>query len=125
MHGSQQDGLLFKNENGTKAPLSLDDFIKDIKLLTQNPANRLECILFSCCHSKDFAEAVSALVPFAIGMEGAIQDEAMPEFNEGFFDSLFNDKNISYAYDMGVRFIERKPNIKNNASMVKRFERKI
>ena len=67
MHGSQQDGLLFKNENGTKAPLSLDDFIKDIQLLTQNPANRLECILFSCCYSKDFAEAVSALVPFAIG----------------------------------------------------------
>jgi SIR2-like protein len=125
MHGSQSEGLLFKNEDGTRAPLSLDDFIKDIQVLTQNPSNRLECILFSCCNSREFAEAVSTYVPFAIGMEGPIQDEAMPEFNEGFFDTLFNKKDIPYAYEMGLRFIERKPNLKKNAPLVKRYPTKV
>lgn len=123
MHGSKQSGLLFRNEHGEKQPLSLEEFLRDIRALTQNPLNRLECIIFSCCHTDEFARQVSPFVPYTIGMEGAIQDEAMPEFIEGFFDSLFNDRNIPYAYSMGKLFLEKNKILKENAGLVKLYTR--
>ena len=118
MHGSQDKGLMFKEEGNKQAPFAIDEFVHSIHTLTQNPLNKLECILFSCCHSKAFAEKTVAHIPYAIGIEGPIQDEAMPVFNDGFFDSLFSDRQIEPAYNMGKLLLERKSNLKENADHI-------
>ncbi len=113
MHGSQEGGLMFK-----EAPFAIDEFVHSIRTLTQNPLNRLECIVFSCCHSKVFAEKAVQHIPYAIGIEGPIQDEAMPIFNDGFFDSFFSDKQIEPAYNMGKMLLGKKSNLKQNADHI-------
>jgi hypothetical protein len=123
MHGTQDTGLLFQGENGEKAPLSLPEFLKDIQVLTQDPLNRLECIVLSCCHSADFAKQVCQFIPYAIGIRGAIQDEAMPEFMEGFSSSLFADGNMQQAYIMGKHLVERNNELKENASLIEFYTR--
>ncbi len=113
MHGSQEGGLMFK-----EAPFALDEFVLSIRTLTQNPLNKLECIVFSCCHSKVFAERAVQHIPYAIGIEGPIQDEAMPVFNDGFFDSFFSDRQIEPAYNIGKMFVGKKPNLSKNADHI-------
>jgi hypothetical protein len=124
MHGSQTTGLLLQGENGESKPLSLPDFLKDIQLLTQDPLNKLQCIIFSCCHTAEFAKEVCKYIPFAIGMNGPIQDEAMPVFLEGFFTSFFNDNNIKEAFKTGKRLVEKDDTLdEDNASMIEFFSR--
>lgn len=121
MHGSRDTGLLFQGEQGEKDPLKLDELLADIKLLTQDPLNKLQCIIFSCCHTAEFAEKVTTLIPYAIGIRGAIEDAAMPEFMEGFFTGLFADKNIKTAFELGKRLVERNDKLSHNAAMIELY----
>ncbi len=123
MHGSKDTGLLFQGDNGLKAPLSLTEFLKDMTVLQEDPLNQLQCIVFSCCHTADFAKQVAQLIPFAIGIRGAIEEDAMPEFMEGFFGSLFTDNNVKLAYEMGKRLVEKNENLKDNAELIEFYSR--
>lgn len=123
MHGSKETGLLFQGENGQKSPLSLIEFLKDIKVLNEDPLNQLQCIVFSCCHTAEFAKEVTQFIPFAVGIRGAIEEDAMPEFMQGFFTSLFADNNVTQAYEMGKRLVERNEDLKDNAQMIEFYSR--
>jgi hypothetical protein len=121
MHGSQKSGLLFKGQNGAEDPFSLKSFIDCIRTLTQSPRNRLECIVFSCCHTRAFAEEVTKLIPYSVGIEGPIQDEAMPVFFEGFFNTLYDDKLIKQSFDTGVSRVVKVDTVADNAPLLKIF----
>jgi hypothetical protein len=123
MHGSQEKGLMFKEGNNTAAPFAIDNFVRAIRELTQSRFNRLDCIVFSCCHSQEFAEKAIQYIPYAIGIEGPIQDEAMPVFTDGFFDSYFSDKEIEQAYRMGKLLVEEKKTLSQNAQRIRFFHK--
>ena len=123
MHGSQKKGLLFKGSNGGEEPFALDDFVSNLRILTQNPRNSLECIVFNCCQTMSFAEASVAYLPFCIGIEGAIQDEALPVFLEGFINTLYDDRLVNQAYNTGVARVSKDSNLESNAQCFRIFSK--
>ena len=119
MHGSEEKGLLFKGQNGDEDPFSLQAFIGSIRVLTQSPKNKLQCIVFSCCHSQAFAEEVTKIIPYAIGIEGPIQQEAMPVFMDGFINTWYDDRLIDQAFNVGVNSVTNDETVADNASLLK------
>jgi hypothetical protein len=121
-HGSKNHELLLRNEQGNKVPLKAEKFIDQVRTLVQNPLNKMECIVFSCCHSAVLAESVSKIVGTSVGIEGLIQDEAVPVFMEGFFTTFFDDPNVQYSTIVGQKLLLDNDNLKSNASLIKVFK---
>jgi hypothetical protein len=121
-HGTKNQELLFENDQGNKVPLVAEQFLKQVKTLTESPFNRIECIIFSCCHSAMLAQSVSKIVGSAVGIEGPIQDEAMPVFMQGFFQTFFDTSDVSYSAKIGKALLENRENLKSNAPLIKVYQ---
>ena len=105
-HGTEDNTLLFKDEQGGTTALSIQDFEMIFKNLISRSINNLQGIIFSCCQSDALAKELSTVVDYCIGMQGPIPVDATPEFMEGFF-SVFVNNNRQYkdAFDNGLLLI--------------------
>lgn len=121
LHANKDNVLIFQGENNQPEPLNTEELIKDIRLSQRVPGANLQAILFSCCNSDKVAEEVSKYLPNAIGMEGTIQDDALPVFCKGFFETFFIDQQIPLSVDLGKRLVEKQNNIKANADKIKLY----
>jgi hypothetical protein len=118
-HGGEGNVLVFENHDGEEEGINVTEFAKDISTISYNKMHDIQCIIFSSCHSVNFAISISSFVPFAVGVEGAIHEEAMTEFCEGFFESFFNTRDYLSAYQMGLRYLDRRSEYRRFRSQVK------
>lgn len=100
-HGSGEGGLV------------LDDGQGRIKLLSTQALTRLfkqfpsvECVLLNACYSEVQAQALAAQVPYVIGMNQALGDEAAIKFAMGFYDALGYDRTYPQAFELGLSAID-------------------
>lgn len=87
-----------------------DALMEIISNLLANPQNQLTCVLLACCHSSLLAKELHEKtgVPFCIGCEGAINDDGISIFVNGFLDYVFNTKaEVDYAkaFNTGIAAI--------------------
>jgi len=105
-HGTSDLKLLFEDDNGYKKEISIKQFCS---ALSQglSEIKPIECIFFSSCHSSKFAEEVvkKGFAKFAIGMNNYVNENVAYNFSKGFYESLFNGKDIKKSYDKGIHFI--------------------
>ncbi|WP_375495333.1 CHAT domain-containing protein [uncultured Nostoc sp.] len=100
-HGAGDDGLALEDETGqvhlvnTKALAGLFELF----------AEQVECVLLNACYSEVQAIAIAQHIPYVIGMNKAVGDNAAREFAVGFYDALGAGKSIEIAYKFGCSSI--------------------
>jgi AAA-like domain len=64
------------------------------------------CVLLNACYSEDQAQEIIKHIPYVIGMNRAIGDDAARQFSQGFYRAIWADRSIEDAFASGVNAIE-------------------
>ncbi|MEL7314789.1 MAG: AAA-like domain-containing protein [Cyanobacteria bacterium J06559_3] len=100
-HGSGEGGLVLDDGQGHMKLLSTQALTR---LFKQFPS--IECVLLNACYSEVQAQALVAQVPYVIGMNRALGDEAAIKFAMGFYDALGYDRTYPQAFEFGLSAID-------------------
>jgi AAA-like domain/CHAT domain len=95
-------GLVFEDEMGQSQVVSGEALAKLFKLFN----NHVECVLLNACYSEVQAQAIVQYIPYVIGMNQAIGDEAARQFAQGFYRAIWANRSIEDAFALGVNAIE-------------------
>ncbi|MCL1474586.1 AAA-like domain-containing protein [Argonema antarcticum] len=96
-HGAGEDGLALEDENGQIKLVSA----KALAALFELFMDQVECVVLNACYSEVQANAIAHYIPYVIGMNKAVGDNAAREFAVGFYDALGAGKTIEFAYKLG------------------------
>jgi Effector-associated domain 1/TIR domain/CHAT domain len=100
-HGVGEVGLVFEDEIGN-AKLVDGNALADLFELF---ADQLNCVLLNACYSEVQAKAIAQHIPYVIGMNKAISDQAATTFAVGFYDALGAGRNVEFAFKLGCAAI--------------------
>jgi tetratricopeptide (TPR) repeat protein len=121
-HGAGEQGLLFvsdesagaiyRSEGGEVRSRSTNS--DEIKFVPAQPlANllqlceeHLECVVLNACYSDVQGNAISANIPFTIGMRDVVEDNVAIKFSQGFYDAIGAGKSYEMAFKWGKVAIE-------------------
>ena len=103
-HGSEDDGLIFEDNNEKKKPISPEAINKLFAFAVKRAP--MKCVLLNACYSAEQAKGIAQSVDAVIGMTNAIWDKSAIAFSTGFYDSLGTGDKVDIAYEAGVLSIE-------------------
>lgn len=86
--------LFFEDRNGDAAPVDAKSFGELISL----HADTVKCVILSACYSEDVAKAVRAHVPWVIGCDQSIADDAAIAFSRAFYRAMANGQDYQKAF---------------------------
>jgi hypothetical protein len=101
-HGGGDFGLAFEDEDGNVKAVSTEALADLFQLFT----NQIQCVVLNACYSVVQAEAIAQHIPYVIGMNQAIGDQAARKFAEGFYKAIWVDRSIEDAFALGVNAIK-------------------
>ncbi|MDJ0844180.1 AAA-like domain-containing protein [Crocosphaera sp.] len=101
-HGEGEQGLIFEDETGQPKLVKADALARLFELF----ADEIECVVLNACYSEVQAKAIAEHIPYVVGMNKAIADQAAIEFAVGFYDGLGAGKSVKFAYQLGCNSIE-------------------
>jgi len=96
-HGAGEDGLALEDENGQIKLVSAKALAALFKLFM----DQVECVVLNACYSEVQANAIAHHIPYVIGMNKAVGDNAARAFAVGFYDGLGAGESIEFAYENG------------------------
>lgn len=96
-HGAGEDGLALEDETGLIKLVS----VQALAALFEIFMDQVECVVLNACYSEVQAKAIARHIPYVIGMNKAVGDNAAREFAVGFYDALGAGKSIEFAYKLG------------------------
>lgn len=100
-HGENEMGLILENEVGKAVAVSTEALAGLFELF----ADRVECVVLNACYSEVQAEAIAKHIPYVIGMNKAIGDQAAIEFAVIFYAALGAGESVEFAYKLGCNAI--------------------
>jgi len=83
-HGDRSGNLILKDELGDETAVPPKRIAELLEALPRRPL----LVVFATCHSRALAEAVCPHVEYAIGFEGALDDELVPIFSATLYRRL-------------------------------------
>lgn len=101
-HGSGQNGLALEDVTGNVQLVNTEALAKLFQLF----ANTIECVVLNACYSEVQASAIAKHIPYVIGMNKEIGDQASIEFAIGFYAALGAGKSIEFAYEFGCNAMQ-------------------
>jgi hypothetical protein len=99
---SSEEGLVFEDEMEREKLVSGGALAGLFELFTDD----VECVVLNGCYSETQARAIAEYVPYVIGMNDAISDQAAIEFSVGFYKALGAGRSIEFAYKLGCNAIQ-------------------
>jgi hypothetical protein len=90
--------LVLIGEGGQAEPMSEAALIHLFRVLKDN----LRLVFLSACHSQSLAKALADVIPYTIGLSGAIADDAAIAFATAFYRALGFGRNLQEAFDLGT-----------------------
>lgn len=93
-HGRSTGELCFESIIGTTKPVQPDALANLFELVS----DRVHCVVLNACYSEQQAKAISAHIPFVLGMKRDIGDRAALTFAVGFYKALGDGKSFEEAY---------------------------
>lgn len=96
-HGSDEEGLLFEDNNRQTKLISTDALAEFFALFS----DKVECVVLNACYAEIQAKAIAKHISYVIGMSKAIGDTAAIEFAVAFYDALGAGKSIEFAHEIG------------------------
>jgi CHAT domain-containing protein len=101
-HGTGEQGIILEDNQGNAQLVSSEALAGFFELFSDS----VECVVLNACYSEVQAEAIVQHIPYVIGMNKAIGDEAAIEFAVAFYDSLAAGKDYEKAYKIACNAIE-------------------
>jgi hypothetical protein len=101
-HGMGEAGLVMEDETGQSKLVSTQAIAGLFELF----ADKIECVLLNACYSEVQAKSIAQHIPYVIGMNQALGDDAAREFAVGFYDALGAGKDIEFAYKYACNSID-------------------
>lgn len=101
-HGDGEQGIALEDDQGNKFLVSTNSLAEFASLFVDH----IECIILNACYSKIQAEALAQYIPYVIGMNDAISDNAAIEFSVAFYDSLGAGKSYPLAFKIACNAIQ-------------------
>jgi hypothetical protein len=101
-HGTTNGALCFESESGSMQTVPPTAIAKIFMLV----ADQVKCVLLNACYTDSQAKLIAEHIPFVIGMNNSIDDEAAIAFSVGFYKALGANRSIEKAYDFGCVEIE-------------------
>lgn len=100
-HGEGENGLVFEDEVGNTT------LVDEVALagLFELFSSQIQCVLLNGCYSEVQAQAIAQQIPYVIGMNQAIGDNAAIAFAVGFYDALGAGRDVEFAYKLGCTAI--------------------
>ena len=100
-------GIIFENDKRESQVVPQVAFKNLFKILA--PKYNIKVVVLNACYSELQAQAINEYVPYVVGMNNAIKDEAAITFSSSFYNALaFNENDIETAFELGVNQIELK-----------------
>jgi len=96
-HGAGESGLALEDDMGQIKLVNA----KALAALFEAFKEYVECVILNACYSEVQAEAIARHIPYVIGMNQAVGDQAAQEFAVGFYDTLAAGESIEFAYKLG------------------------
>ena len=96
-HGTTTGALCLEDAVGETHPICPEA----IAALFEQFANDVECVLLNACYSELQARAIVQHIPFVVGMNAAIGDDAAVAFSTGFYQAIGAGRQIEDAYNLG------------------------
>jgi len=97
-HGSDTEELVVCDENGTSKPINKDALIT----LFESTLSDVTVVVLNACHSILQAEAITSVIPCAIGMNDSITDPAAAVFAASFYRALAFGFSVKHAFMQGL-----------------------
>jgi hypothetical protein len=97
-HGSPTGEILVVGRDGQSKPIST----KAIKALFKTLKDNIRIVILDACYSKLQAEAITEVIDCAIGMAGAIGEDAASVFTASFYRAIGFGRSIQEAFDQGI-----------------------
>ncbi|MEA5517915.1 pentapeptide repeat-containing protein [Limnoraphis robusta] len=97
-HGTSQGELCFENNLGQAKSVEPEALASLFELI----AEKVSCVVLNACYSEVQAEAISKHIPFVIGMNKAISDQAAITFTVGFYKALGGGHSFEKAYKFAI-----------------------
>jgi hypothetical protein len=94
---AEAQGLAIENDDGSISLVSGEALANLFKLFSDT----VKCVVLNGCYTEIQAEVISHYIPYVIGMNKAIGDQAAIEFAVGFYDALGAGRSIEFAYELG------------------------
>jgi len=96
-HGTKGGALCFEDQAGRAQLVKPEALAALFKRFTDS----VQCVLLNSCYSEAQARAISAHIPYVIGMNKAIGDDAAIAFAVGFYQALGAGKTIEDSHGFG------------------------
>ncbi|MEG4087224.1 AAA-like domain-containing protein [Microcoleus sp. POL10_C6] len=100
-HGAGEGGLALEDDTGQIKLVNAKALAGLFKLFQ----DQVECVVLNACYSEVQAKAIAAHIPYVIGMNQAVGDNAAREFAVGFYDALGAGRTVEFAYEWGCTSI--------------------
>jgi tetratricopeptide (TPR) repeat protein len=100
-HGVRR-GIILENEIGSPKLVGSSALASLFALFSQH----LSCVILNACYSRTQAEEIAAHIPFVIGMNTAISDDAAVAFSAGFYEALGEEQGVEFAFQWGLSRIQ-------------------
>ena len=102
-HGIEE-GLLLEDEKGFANIVGSDT----LDSLFGPLQKEVVCVIMNACYSEHQAKSIGKHIPFVVGMNTAIADEAALLFTRGFYRGLANRLDVEFAFSMGLSLVQSK-----------------
>ena len=96
-HGAGEPGLVLEDVSGQGALVSGEALAGLFELF----ADRLQCVVLNACYAEVQARAIAEVIPYVVGMNTAIEDEAAIAFAVAFYDGLGAGRGLEFAFKLG------------------------
>jgi hypothetical protein len=100
--GHGEGGAIYLEDNAGNARAISADALANF--LTNFPS--VQCVVLNACYSEDLGAALNTTVPFVVGMETAVEDEAAIMFAVAFYDVLGSGGNYERAFRIAANALE-------------------
>lgn len=103
-HGKPEQKIILEDDAGQIKHVGIAELTGIVRTLKDN----LRIVFFNVCYSKPFAEAMVQEIDYAIGMEGAIEDDAAIKFAAAFYQTLAFGRSVQEAFDLAKHLAKSK-----------------
>ena len=96
-HGSSSGKLIFEDVTGHGKeipPKAIGDFMELFK-------EHVECVMLTACYSEAQAQEIAKHIPYVVGTNSSIADDASIAFSEAFYDAVGSGLDFSLAFKIG------------------------
>ncbi|MBP5972552.1 CHAT domain-containing protein [Brasilonema sp. CT11] len=101
-HGTGDDGLALEDETGNVRLVDTQALAGLFELF----ASQIECVVLNACYSEVQAQAIVKHIPYVIGMNKQIGDQAAIKFATAFYNVLGAGESVEFAYKLGCNVIQ-------------------